>query len=163
MTCLVSKGRTGVAMPWLEKVWIWSHKAVHVVSAHKLLSTRFFFEWYKLIRCDKAVVIVTCIATNNNHHTALHDQSYLSYNQHYHHSTSFQLCTNIILISIAERLVNWAMSRRVSSSPDEDNSLVLVDSHRARARPACPQWERGAVVSSWWEERELVEVSRGGF
>ena len=172
MTCLVSKGRTSVGSPWLAKVWIRLNKAAYVVPAHKLLFPRFSFECCKLIKCDKAVVI--CIATNINQPSALHEFK-LSVSQCSSSSQDNCFTINVIISlqvfnyaqisswSASERLVNWAVNRRAPSSSDEDNSPVLVDGHRARAPTACPQWERGTVVSSWWEERELVEVSRGGF
>ena len=111
------------------------------------------------------------ITTNNNQHDALHHleppvlQSTQS--QLFKFSNIWKRVINnyaqISSWSASERLVNWAVRRRVSSSPDENNSLVVVDIHRARVLSACPQWERGAVVSSWCGGRELVEVSRGGF
>ena len=149
MTSLVPKGRTGVLTPWLEKVRIWSHKAVHVVSAHKLLSPGFYGgNWLNvttlLWSALQQITIITMLFMIK----------------------AICLTINIIITlkvfnfaqtsswSASERLVNKAVSRRAKSSPNENNSLVVT---------ACPQWERGAVVSSWWEKRELVEVSRGGF
>ena len=39
MTFLVSKGHTGVVCPWLEKIWIRSHEAVHLVPARKIVKS----------------------------------------------------------------------------------------------------------------------------
>ena len=51
--------------------------------------------------------------------------------------------------------------RRRAPSPDEDDGVVAVVWDATGAVPAFSQ--REAVCLSWWEEREMAEVSCAGF
>ena len=71
MTSLVSKGRTGVEAPWLKKIWIRSHEAVHVVPTRKLLCQRFIQMmggWVCFLKRQSVFWSTSTVSTNNTMH-----------------------------------------------------------------------------------------------
>ena len=163
MTSLVSKGRTGVASPWLEKVRIWSHKAVHVVPAHKLLSLVFFSNGGNWLNVTKllwsALQQITIIRM------LFMIASYLFYNQHYHHKFSTlhkyhpdQHLRDLLTEWWIEefhpppmRTTAWFSSTATAQEP---NPLALNENVGPLSLP-------GGRRESWWKYREVGFKSIG--
>ena len=81
--------------------------------------------------------------------------SYMSYHEHYHHSTSFQLCTNIILISI------WGTCQLSR----EEKSILLPRWEQqpgSRRQPPRKSCTRLPSVRTWGRCLFLVGEERAG-